>query len=282
MNEFGCSMGEAQRIIDRGRLKVDGDYLHVKSVLIEGSIEVLEFVPKPKGLKPIFETDDFAVFDKPSGVLVHPKSREDDYTLNDEIRFLFGKDANVVHRIDKETSGLVIVSKNKKVEVELKNIFQQRDIKKEYLALVRGKIEKPLEIDKSLKVGDKNSVIKIKVFITDNGKSAKTAIIPIKYFDDKDMTLVKAIPFTGRQHQIRVHLFHVKHPIIGDALYGLSEEDGDRYLGKNMSMDERIIKTGASRLMLHANFLEFEFREKRYKIESNIDFERIIDEECIV
>ncbi len=266
MDEFDVSMGEAQKIIDRGRLKVNGEFLHVKGALIKGDIEVLEFVPKPRGIKPVYECEDFALFNKPSGVLVHPTNREDLYTLSDDIKYLFGKDANVVHRIDKETSGLVIVSKNKESEAKLKELFQKRGVKKEYLALVKGCLKEKMFIDAPLRVSAEDSIIKIKVFVSSDGKEAKTEIEPLRYDENSDTTLVKARPLTGRQHQIRVHLFHVKHPIVGDPIYILNEKDCDRYLGKRMSSEERLKKTGSRRLMLHAYRVEFEYEGKRYDI----------------
>ncbi len=94
--------------------------------------------------------------------------------MSDDIKYLFGKDANVVHRLDKETSGLVLVAKNKKSEAILKNMFQAREIKKEYLAIVEGRVEQSFLIDESLRIGAENSIIKIKVFIDSQGKEAKT------------------------------------------------------------------------------------------------------------
>ena len=79
----------------------------------------------------------------------------------------------------------------------------------------------------------------------------------ITYFPDTDTTLVEASPYTGRQHQIRVHLFHVEHPIIGDPIYGQNEDDAVRFLDREMSAEERLNNTGASRLLLHAYSLEF-------------------------
>jgi len=131
--------------------------------------------------------------------LVHPTNREEIYTLSDDIKYLFGKNANVVHRIDKETSGLLMVAKNKKSEIELKKLFEKREIKKEYLAIVKGKIDKSLNIDAPLKVSSQNSIIKIKVFVSKEGRVAKTFIEPIKYDENSDTTLVKATPLTGRK-----------------------------------------------------------------------------------
>ena len=271
MDTFGVSMGEAQRMIDRKRVYVDKELLSTKSCMIRGEISVVVFEGDSKGLKPIFETDDFAVFDKPSGVMIHPRKRSDGYTLNDEIKSLYGKDANAVHRIDKSTSGLVLVGKHKQAEIELKQLFAKRQIQKSYLALVKGKIDMPMLIDEKLKRDVSTSQIRLKVHVHKEGKASQTKIIPIHYFEDKDASLVEAIPYTGRQHQIRVHLFHVKHEIIGDPIYGISEEDAENFLNGTMSAKEQYEKTLSSRLLLHAQTLRFSYKGVEYFIKSEFD-----------
>lgn len=271
MDTFGVSMGEAQRMIDRKRVYVDKELLSTKSCMIRGEISVVVFEGDSKGLKPIFETDDFAVFDKPSGVMIHPRKRSDGYTLNDEIKSLYGKDANAVHRIDKSTSGLVLVGKHKQAEIELKQLFAKRQIQKSYLALVKGKIDMPMLIDEKLKRDVPTSQIRLKVHVHKEGKASQTKIIPIHYFEDKDASLVEAIPYTGRQHQIRVHLFHVKHKIIGDPIYGISEEDAENFLNGTMSAKEQYEKTLSSRLLLHAQTLRFSYKGVEYFIKSEFD-----------
>ncbi len=280
MDYYSCDMRQAQKWIDRKRVLVDGKTLESKNSFISGEIEVILFEPKASGLKPVFENDLFAVFDKPSGVLVHPNKLSDEYSLNDDIKALFGMDANVVHRIDKETSGLVLVSKEKIVETELKKLFESRAIKKEYLALVEGEISTSFTIDAKLKSNLPSSFIKIKSFVCDDGFYAQTVITPIKYYNSKDMTLLKASPLTGRTHQIRAHLFHVKHRIVGDPIYGLDELHVDKFLNKKMELQERCALSGADRLMLHANFLSFTFRGKEYNIKSNMCFKEKCDEFC--
>ena len=278
IDNFNCSMGEAQKWIDRKRVYLNGEVLEVKNFTVQGELEVIVFEPDSKGLKPIFETDYFAIFDKPSGVLIHPNRLSDEYSLNDEIKSLFGKDANVVHRIDRETSGLVLVAKDKASEIELKRLFEKREIEKEYLALVYGELDSEFTINANLKSALPSSKIRIKSHVVDGGQKAITNIKPLKYLFDFDVTIIKAKPFTGRTHQIRAHLFHVKHPIVGDMIYSQKEDDTDRFLNSNMSEDERLKLSGASRLMLHADTLSFKYRGIEYNIKSKIDFERLIDE----
>ncbi len=271
MDNFNISQKEAQRWMDKNRVIVDGEVLNKKSASIEGEVEVIHFVPSTKNLLPIFETSDFAVFDKPSGVLVHPANRDTEYSLTHEIKYLYGKDANITHRIDKETSGLVLISKNKTTEIEIKRLFEEKRVQKSYLVYVRGEINEKIKIDAPIWKNREFGEIKLKVLIDERGKDATTIIEPINYDPKRDITLLKAIPLTGRQHQIRAHLFHIKHPIIGDPVYGVSTNTADKYLNKKLSTKERIKESGAERLMLHAQTLSFEFR-KRYEIVSEMEF----------
>jgi 23S rRNA pseudouridine1911/1915/1917 synthase len=271
MDTLGVNMKEAQKIIDKRRVFVEEEQLLRKSTLISGNISVVVFEGDSKGLRPIFETEDFAVFEKPSGVMIHPRKRSDGYTLNDEIKSLYGKDANAAHRIDKSTSGLVLVGKNKQAEIALKEIFATRKVQKSYIALVKGHMKEELFIDEKLKRDVETSQIRLKVHVDERGKPSQTKVIPLHYFEDKDATLVQAFPYTGRQHQIRVHLFHVKHPIVGDMIYGVEEEDAERYLDGSMSAEEQYEKTLSSRLLLHAYSLSFNFKGVDYTIESTID-----------
>lgn len=267
LENFNLTMKDAQRWIDKKRLTCNGQVIIQKNFDLEGLVEVAVFTPTTLGLKPIFQTDNFVLFDKPSGILVHPSSRHTEYSLTHEAKYLYGARANIVHRIDKETSGLVIVSKNKKTEIELKSLFENRQIKKGYLARVYGKIDKELFIDAPITKNREFSEIKLKVRVSNEGKASQTIIKPIKYYKGVDQTLIEAIPLTGRQHQIRVHLFHVKHPIVGDPIYGVDFETADQYLNGKLSEEDRIKKIGAKRLMLHAYWIEFRYKNV-YKLYS--------------
>jgi 23S rRNA pseudouridine1911/1915/1917 synthase len=163
-----------------------------------------------------------------------------------------------------------MASKNKFAESILKRAFQDKDIKKSYLALVKGRLDKEMTIKKPIAV-NKDENIKVKVIIHPEGKESVTIVKPIKIFDN--YTLVECDLLTGRQHQIRVHLFSIGHPIVGDPLYGVDNDFADRYLNKLVTEKERIAKTGANRLMLHSYKLEFEFMNNKYIIKSDSFFE---------
>ncbi len=231
-------------------------------VLKSGYIEVLIFAPITKGLKPLFQTEHFALFDKPSGLLVHPTIRSTEYTLLDEIRYQFGDEAKLVHRIDAETSGLVLVSKNGYAQYVLKEMFEKKAFVKKYKALVEQELKEETLIHK--KISPSEGLIKLKMQTSENGKESSTRIRPIAYDKTKNQTLVEAIPYTGRQHQIRVHLDAIGHRIVGDPIYGLDENFVDDFLNDKIADSKRIQTTGASRLMLHAYYLEFTFLNTTY------------------
>lgn len=279
IKELDYTQKEAQRLIAKGRLFVDGKAMTRTAGEIEGEFEFIYFQPVTKGLVPTAVYDEFVLFDKPSGVLIHPQNRNTPYSLIDELKYQFGRDANIAHRIDQETSGLVLCARNKESERDIKMMFQERDMKKKYLALVHGEFKDSICVEAPLlRAQDDSAIVRMVVKVHETGKASKTDFRPLKYFPDVNMTLLECSPYTGRQHQIRVHLFHVKHPIVGDPIYGQSEENIIRFLDKDLDDKTRIELSGAKRLLLHANELEFELYNIKYNIKSKIDFERICSE----
>jgi 23S rRNA pseudouridine1911/1915/1917 synthase len=186
-------------------------------------------------------------------------------------------DANITHRIDQETSGLVLCAKDKKSEVDIKMMFLERDMKKKYLAMVHGELKEELCIDAPLLRYDdeKSALVRMVVKVDPSGKQSLTFVKPLKYFPSQNTTLVECSPHTGRQHQIRVHMFHMKHPIVGDPVYGQSEDNIVKYLDRELDRDTRVKISGARRLLLHANELEFDLYGQSYHIKSCVDFEII-------
>jgi len=267
MKRYNIPMREAQRIIDKGRVICNDKTVIAKNQMISGNIKILIFMPKSRGLKPIFKTDNFMVFDKPSGLLVHPNKVLTPYSLLDEIRTFGNQNSNGVHRIDMETSGLLLASLNRETEIKLKGMFEKKEIKKTYLAWVRGNTPDKFSVDKPIKTRDDYNTSKHKVEINSNGKKAKTNFTKLLYNQELDASLLHIEPLTGRTHQIRIHMFHMKHPILGDPLYGTSFKVAEAYLEDRLSEIDRIKFTGAKRLMLHANSLQFTFGN-RYFIKS--------------
>jgi 23S rRNA pseudouridine1911/1915/1917 synthase len=201
--------------------------------------------------KIIDETDDYAVVDKPPFLLIHPTKPDGTRTLWQELRALFafeiaaGGQVSIVNRLDRETSGLVLVAKKAAVARQFGLLMQRRQLKKEYLAIVYGwpDWENRL-VDAAMDRQGKHqdAAIWLKQMVHPSGAPAQTefkverrfirstgrARPPGAQFEsapaaDK-FTLIRAIPHTGRTHQIRVHLSFIGHPIIGDKIYGPDEQ----------------------------------------------------------
>lgn len=268
LKEIPIDLKLSLSLLEKGKITDEkNNRLQKNQILKSDFLYITIFEPISKGLKPIFDSFHFAIFDKPSGIMVHPLSHQlNIYTLLDEIRFYFGEKASLVHRIDTETSGLVLVAKNAFADMFLKNMFEEKKYVKKYKALVDGKIEENLKIDKP--ITNDTGIIKLKMKTDTKGKESTTLINPIFYDENKNQTLVEAIPLTGRQHQIRVHLDSIGHKIIGDTLYGVDENFADEFLRDKISEEKRVEVTKASRLMLQADYLEFEFLEIIYKFSS--------------
>jgi len=268
LDEAGLSSSVSQKLLAKNRVFDDqGNVLKNGQTLQCKYIQVAVFEGHTRGLKPVFEVEDFAVFDKPSGVMVHPTRKTTAYSLLDEIRHYFGDKADLAHRIDAETSGLVLVAKNKQASTILKTMFEHRKCDKEYLALVKGQLKNNITIDKP--ISKSNSTIKVKMTCENKkGKASITHVHPLEFNKKDNTTLVKAIPITGRQHQIRVHLDSIGHTILGDPIYGVDDQIADEYLRKILPDEKRIELTGAKRLMLHANNLLFFYKDKEYDITS--------------
>jgi 23S rRNA pseudouridine1911/1915/1917 synthase len=270
--EVGLSLKLSNELLSKGKITDHKNKrLQKKQTLKSGFINVNIFQAITKGLMPLFQTEHFAIFDKPSGLLVHPVAISDEYTLLDEIKYHFGDKASLVHRIDKETSGLILVSKNKYADMILKEMFEDRKYIKIYKAIVEGEVEKNIEIITPITNDD--GIINIKMKTSQQGKESTTIIKPISYNKQKNQTLVQAIPKTGRQHQIRVHLNSIGHKIVGDPVYGLNDTWVDKFLKKEVSIEERVQVSGDKRLLLHAYYLEFEYLDIKYKFISKQTFQ---------
>lgn len=176
------------------------------------------------------ETEDFIVVNKPAPLLVHPSVPGNPPTLLDGLKDLLAYDIangarlSIINRLDRETSGIVIVAKNKTTAREFGIAMQQRQITKEYLALVHGTPqEKEFTVEAPiLRAGDVGeSKIWVKQIPHPDGKPSITKFELIEKIEP--FSLLKAIPKTGRMHQIRVHSLHVNLPIVGDKIYGVNE-----------------------------------------------------------
>ena len=267
IKDLGYSPRETHRLISRGRVfdLKNNSYLISESIK-ENSIYIAVFEGHTRGLKPLHIFKDFAIFDKPSNLVIHPNSKKTKYSLLDEIRYHFGEKANQVHRIDAETSGLVLVGLHEKAINDLAFMFEKKEYKKSYLAIVQGKLDKELTIDKNLTKEGKTIGVRMATCSKDEGKESITHVKPLNYNEEKDLTLVELIPITGRQHQIRVHLYSIGHKIFGDPIYGVDDENAESYLNKTLNDEDRFKASGSTRLWLQANYLEFTYKGVVYKL----------------
>lgn len=230
----------AQRLIEDGNILVNGKNEKV-SYKIQENDKISVEIPEPKQIELkaqnipieiIYEDSDIIVVNKPKGMVVHPANGNPDGTLVNAIMAIC-KDSlsgiggeirpGIVHRIDKDTSGLLIVAKNDNAHVKMSEQIKNHEVKKTYIALVRG-VFKENEATIDMPIGRSTSDRK-KMAVNKNGKNAITHIKVLKRFDK--YTLLQVNIETGRTHQIRVHLSHIGYPIVGDYTYSNGKNEFD-------------------------------------------------------
>jgi len=197
-----------------------GDKIH----LIEPPLEKIEMRPEPIPLDVLFEDDDLIVINKPADLTVHPGAGQREHTLVNALLShcttlsgIGGKERpGIVHRLDKETSGCLVVAKNDVAHRELSKQFAARTVEKIYLALVAGKLRKPTGVIEE-NIGRHPVQRKRMSVSSKRGRAAKTEYRVIRSSDQA--SLVECRLHSGRTHQIRVHLHHLGHPVLGDKIY---------------------------------------------------------------
>jgi len=197
-----------------------GDKIH----LIEPPLEKIEMRPEPIPLDVLFEDDDLIVINKPADLTVHPGAGQREHTLVNALLShcttlsgIGGKERpGIVHRLDKETSGCLVVAKNDIAHRELSKQFAARTVEKIYLAIVAGKLRKPTGVIEE-NIGRHPVQRKRMSVSSKRGRAAKTEYRVIRSSDQA--SLVECRLHSGRTHQIRVHLHHLGHPVLGDKIY---------------------------------------------------------------
>lgn len=251
-----------QRLISSGKVLVNGksksasykvrknDLICVSETFLDNPSDGL--LPWNFPLEVVFEDDDYVVINKPAFLSVHPVPHSKKMTLVNALLYKYGNNLSsasdalrpgIVHRLDKDTSGCLIVSKNDAANRYFSEQFKKRSVKKVYVALLKGRLSPVSGMIKS-PIGRSYKDHKKMSVHTFNGRDAVTHYKVVKYFDD--CTLVEVNIITGRTHQIRVHFSAIGYPIIGDDVYG------DKKLNKVFKE-----KFGLCRQFLHARNISF-------------------------
>lgn len=262
-NLKGVPKSHVYRILRKGEVRVNkgrikpvyrlqaGDIVRIPPVRVSEKPE--EIAPGQRVLDALqasilFENDQFIIIDKPSGIAVHGGSGlsygiiEGLRALKPDARYL-----ELVHRLDKDTSGCLVIAKKRSFLRVIHEQFQSKQVKKQYLALVKGEwLDGERKIDAPLTKNNLQSGERI-VRVNQDGKQAISLVKPRQC--NKVASLVELMPLTGRTHQLRVHTAYVDHPIAGDEKYG------DEVFNKLMKT------SGLKRLFLHAHSIKFELSD---------------------
>lgn len=240
-------------------------------------IDNLKIKPQDIPIEIIWEDNDIAVVNKPAGIIVHPGAGVQDGTLVNALMHHFNsnlstkhdpKRPGIVHRLDKDTSGLLIVAKNDRVHSLLSSMFQDRKIEKTYLAITVGV---PSKVENTIitNIG-RSKRDRVKMTVTKDGKEAITHYKIIKYFDF--FSIVKIRLETGRTHQIRVHFSHLNCPILGDEAYSTLKRTLSVVPFHYQKKVKYLLANHLKRQALHAYKLEFKhpFTKEMIKVEAPI------------
>lgn len=287
-NIEGWSRSRLQKLIADEDVQVNSEKSKASYKLNEGDeieVELTEpdtdsFEPEEIPLEIVFEDEYLAVINKPSGLVVHPGAGVPSGTLANAIAWHFKLDnpliqdpktknrVGIVHRLDKDTSGLIVVAKNERTHETIARQFREREVFKSYVALVHGAIRgKKGRVDEPIGRDRHN---RLKMSVSKDGRSAHTVWKMRRPFEK--FTLLDVEIKTGRTHQIRVHLAYLNHPVVGDQTYNEGRD--------NTVNDPEIRRAiaGAGRFFLHAEKLSFKHPVSKAKLNFQLDLPRELND----
>ena len=219
----------------------------------------------------VSETPDILVVNKPSDLVCHPTKGDELSSLVSRGRLYLERSGlpgsiHIVNRLDRETSGLVVLAKNPETAAELGHVWEGREVRKTYWGIVHGLLVEDEGVIDAPLGRDETSEVAIKNRVRPDGASARTAYRVLQKFsrEGRDFSLLELEPLTGRKHQIRIHLQHIGHPLVGEKLYAGHEDD---YLAL---VQGRLTEEARGRLIfacqaLHAGRLSFPWRGRTWE-----------------
>jgi 23S rRNA pseudouridine1911/1915/1917 synthase len=218
----------------------------------------------------LYEDDDLLVVNKPAGLVCHPTKNGERSSLIGRVRLHLGHaEGGLVNRLDRETSGIVVLAKRADVAGELGRLFVSSQVCKTYLAIVHGHPAREC-ITIAASIGDDvASPVAIKGCVRPDGAEAETAVSQIRTWsrDGEPFALLEVTPRTGRKHQIRIHLAHIGHPIVGDKLYGADERRYLRLVENTLTPEDwRALRV--EHHALHAARVSFAWRDRQWTWEA--------------
>jgi 23S rRNA pseudouridine1911/1915/1917 synthase len=217
----------------------------------------------------VFEDDRLLVLNKPAGLVCHPTKGDEYSSLVGRVRIHMGPDYHLVNRLDRETSGLVLIAKEDTAARLLRHIWEKRLVRKIYYAVVHGHMREDSGTISEPLGRDVNSYVAIKDCVRADGLAAETSFRVVRRFerDGKPFSYLEVEPHSGRKHQIRIHLAHLGHSIVGDKIYGADEMLYIDFIADRLT-DAQRAQLILPHHALHAQRLEFTLQDKAFAFEA--------------